>query len=379
MIRVLYLIESLGMGGAERGLVRTVTALDRSRFDPEVAILGRDLTLAPELAAVGVPVHELHASRGPRALARVPRVVRLLRGGDFDVIHSALVWPSIVGSLAGTLARTRVVEHLVNVDPDGRQAATLSPSVRRKTRAVAALDAWLGRIAVDRYVAISDAVAAHAPSPWMRDPRRVRVVLRGQDLDGLAHEAAKEPDPPVAGLGERPTVITVGRLYPQKGQRFLIEAMRRVLESVPDAQLLLVGDGPLREDLERRARDLGEAVVFLGVRRDASALVARADVFAFPSLWEGQGNAVVEAAALGRPIVATRIPVMTETFDDGRSAMLVAPGDGAELAGAIVHLLEDPAAAGDLGSAAAKMARERFDIRTTTRRLESVYEEVVAS
>jgi len=380
-VRVLYLIDSLGVGGAERGLVLNLLHLDRTRFEPEVAILGTNMTLAPELQRAHFPIHQLHAGRGPRALAKVLAVRRLLRDGKFDVVHSSLVWASIVGNLAGMLARVKVVEHVVNVDPEGRQAATLSQSVARKTRLVAGLSAWIGRFAVDRYVSISRAATELARWSWMRDPRRVTLVPRGQDLDALASRARSAPDPALELVApEGPILLTVGRLFGQKGHHYLLEAMPLVLAEHPSAQLLIAGDGNLRGMLEREAArlELDGHVQFLGIRNDVPALLARADVFVFPSLWEGQGNAVVEAAALGKPIVATQIAAMTETFTNGESALLVPAADATRLARALNRVLSDEALAKQLGAAAAERARGRFDIRATTEALEHVYDELLA-
>lgn len=384
-VRILYLIDGLGMGGAERGLVLSLLHLDRSRFEPEVAILGRDHTLAPELRKAGIPIHALDARRGPVALLSVPAVVRLIRRGRFDVVHSSLVWSSIVGNLAGRAARVKVVEHIVNVDPDDLHAQTQAVTVRWKTKFVAAVAAVVGRFTVDRYVSISRAATELARWSWLRDPRRVRVVPRGQDLDELAKRSAAKPDPPVT-LGSGPCLLSVGRLYPQKGHQYLIQALPSILGRHPEAIALIAGEGPLRDSLVRQADELGvgDHVRLLGVRHDVPSLMARADVFVFPSLWEGLGNAVIEAAALGRAIVTTNIPVMTETFVDGESAILVAPAEAKALAEAIDGLLAPSTSSANemgrrLGDAAAEIAHTRFEINAATRVLESVYDELFAS
>ena len=116
--------------------------------------------------------------------------------------------------------------------------------------------------------------------------------------------------------------------------------------------------------------------MFLGVRDDVPALITRADVFVFPSLWEGQGNALLEAMAVGAPIVATDIPSTRETLTDGVDALLVPPADPPALAAAMARLLGDRELAGRLGAAAAERA-DAFDIERTTRDLEAVYDRVL--
>ena len=373
--RILYLIDGLAMGGAERGLALTLGHLDRTRFEPEVAYLWGPAPLRADIEALGVPVTAIGAARGPRALLAVPKVTRLLRAGRFDLIHTAVVWASIVGRIAGRRAGVRVVSHIANVDPLGRMEGEVPGATARKARLVARLDEWTGRRYVDRFVAITEAVRAHPIRGASWDRRRIDVVRRGQDLEGLRAEAAAEPDPPLADPGD-PSIVCVARLSPQKGHRHLIDAMPAVLAERPTARLLLCGDGALRPELERRAAPLGDRVAFLGVRRDARAIVARAGAFVLPSLWEGQANALLEAMAVGAPIVATRIPAVEETLRDDHDGLLVTPGDPDALAEGLLRLLRDPGEARRLGAAAAASA-ERYDIETTTRELEAVYDRVL--
>jgi glycosyltransferase involved in cell wall biosynthesis len=373
--RVLYLIDSLGIGGAERGLALTVRHLDRARVEPEVAYLWEPSTLRPEIEAAGARVHGIGARPGPAALATVPRVRRLLRDGGFDAIHTQVLWASIVGRLAGRLAGVAVISHIANAAPDGFQRAEMPAAIARKARLIARLDGWTGRLFVDRFVAISDAVRAAPIRGDSWDRSKIDVVLRGQELGTLRAAAELEPSPPLDDPGD-PSIVVVGRLSEQKGHRYLIDAMRDIVALRPRARLLVCGDGHLRRALEERARPLGDRVVFLGIRSDVPALVARAAAFVFPSLWEGQGNALLEAMAVGAPIVATDIPSTRGTVVDGEQAILVPPGDARALAEAILRVVDDPALARRLGEAASRRADD-YDIERTTRDLEAVYARIL--
>ena len=373
--RVLYLIDSLGMGGAERGLVLTLKFLDRERYEPEVAFLWEPDLLASEIEALGVRVHRLGARRGDWSLLAIGKVRKLLKGGRFDLLHTSLVWSAIVGRTAGELARVKVVSHIANADPEGWDERVLAPKAARRAKIVAGMDSTTGRLFVDRFVAISAAAKARPIRGSGYAKRKISVVERGQDLEDLAHRASLDPEPPVEDPGS-PSLLTVGRLAPQKGQRYLIDAMPRVLEEFPKAKLLVAGDGSLHRMLADRAVKLGDRIEFLGIRRDVPALLARADLFVFPSLWEGQGNALVEAMAVGPPIVATRIPAVLDTVRDGETAALARPGDPGALAEAMLRVLRDPAA----GAAMAERAHHeaaRFDIHDTTDQLMKVYDEVL--
>ena len=157
------------------------------------------------------------------------------------------------------------------------------------------------------------------------------------------------PEPADRGaLGvEGRLLVTVGRLTPAKNQGLAVQA----LAHVPGATLLIVGDGPERHALEAAARQLDGRVVFTGTRRDARAITGAADVVVIPSESEGLPLAALEALAAGRPIVATAVRGLRDLLDDGRTALLVPPGDPEALAAAVRRVLDDPALARSLGEA----------------------------
>jgi glycosyltransferase involved in cell wall biosynthesis len=177
---------------------------------------------------------------------------------------------------------------------------------------------------------------------------RRHVVNLGIDLD---HFRSAEPAFPAEG----PVIGTVGRLDEQKAQGVLIDAIPRVLERYPDARLVLVGDGPLRDRLEGHARHLGisESVLFAGKRDDVPRWLASFDIFALTSLFEGLCYAVLEAQAAGVPVIATPVGGVRETVVDGETGLVVPPGDDHALAGAILRLLDDPDEARRLADEAA--------------------------
>jgi glycosyltransferase involved in cell wall biosynthesis len=372
---VLYVVDSLGLGGAERGLVLTLRHLDHARVHAEVAMLWGPDTLAAEIHELGIPVHRLHAARGPAALLRVPRMARLLRRGRFDAVHTQVLWASITGRIAGRLARVKVISHVLNVDPGRTRLREIGNLLGLKIRLLGALDELTGRLFVDRFVAISEAVRQHPirGGSWPRE--RISVVDRGQDVEALRSEAARDPSPPMERLGG-PVMLSVGRLAPQKGHRYLLRAMGDVVRAFPNALLLIAGEGHLREELGALADPLGEHARFLGLRDDVPALVSRSDVFVFPSLWEGVGTALREAMLLGRPVVASDIPAHREFVTNGVDGLLVPPADAEALATAILRLLRDPQGAQAIGKRAAASAA-RFDIRRTTEELEAIYDEVI--
>jgi len=189
---------------------------------------------------------------------------------------------------------------------------------------------------------------------------------------GDAGAAAEWPSP---GL----RLLSVGRLHPQKGHRVLLDAIARARSAGATLSLLVAGEGAERGALEAQAAGLGlQGHVRLAGRREVRPLLAAADVFVFPSLYEAAGIALLEAMACALPVVASRTGGIPEVVEDGVSGILVAPGDADDLARALAALERDPERRRRLGLAARARA-EAFDVSATVRALEGLYEEVAGT
>jgi len=246
--------------------------------------------------------------------------------------------------------------------------------------AVFGLDAWKYHRA-EAIIAVSDAVRAGLLSCGV-SAERVTVVRDGVEVERFARVAG-DPAETRRSLGleahER-IVLQVGHLGEEKGQRALIAATPAIRAKRSDVRVVIVGEGALRQSLERQAESLGvaPAVLFSGFRppEEIPRILQVADVFAFPSVQEGLGSSLLEAMAAGLPIVATRIGGIGESIRDGETGLLVPPGDSPRLAQAILRLLDDGALSARLARSAqqwvgAEGTKERL-IRETIR----VYERV---
>jgi len=214
---------------------------------------------------------------------------------------------------------------------------------------------------------------------------RCRWELLQNGIDAEAFRVA--PAGPAAreavGLDpRRPVIGTVGRLEDRKGQEQLLGALGRLTATANGSgpQGLIVGDGPSRERLERQARELGlqDRVRFTGTVSDVRPLLAAMDVFVLPSFAEGMSNALMEAMAAARPVVATNVGGNPEVVADGRTGMLVPPGEAEAIAAAVGTLLHDPGRAGRLAEAGREFVTERFGARARVAELERLYEERLA-
>jgi glycosyltransferase involved in cell wall biosynthesis len=180
---------------------------------------------------------------------------------------------------------------------------------------------------------------------------------------------------------DAPLIGAVSRLAWKKGIRHLIAAMPHILESAPAARLVIAGDGPLRAELEAEATALGvdNRVLFLGSRPDIIELMAAFDVFVLPSVVEGMSNALLEAMAVGRPVVVTDVGGNAEVAVDGETGLVVPPADPHQLAAAIGKLLEAPELAAEMGEAGRRRVLQHYQIGVMTRRIEELYEELLAA
>jgi glycosyltransferase involved in cell wall biosynthesis len=361
---VLIVIKGLGRGGAEQLLASGVPYLDRQRYRYQLAYLlpWKD-SLVADLEAAGLPVHCLDGARGA---GWVWRLRALLRRQDIRLVH---VHSPVAAAAARTVAgrRVRVVytEHNVwSRYHRATHAANLATFPRN-----------------DHVFAVSDVVRASVryPGPLRLLPMPpVETLHHGLDpatLDGFQADGVR------AELGipeDAPVIGSIANFKAAKDHATLLRAAARVREAVPEVRLLLVGQGPLEAETRRLADRLGlrEAVVFAGFRTDARRLAAAFDVFALSSTYEGLPIALIEAMALGRPAVVTRVGGTPEVVTDGAYGLLVPPRDPAALAAALLRLLGDPGLRAAMGTAARARALD-FDIRTAVRRMEQVYAELL--
>lgn len=368
-VRVLQVIKSLGRGGAERLVVDLVTGSDRQAVSHEVAyVLESEDDLVADLVAHGVPVHSLGARRN-LDVTWTASLRRLLVDGHFDVVHFHLPYAAAIGQLVvASLPRDRrpgvlYTEH------------SLWDRARPELRALIRLSLRPG----EQVVAVSQAAFDVLP-PVLRS--RARVVVHGIDVSPLADLASRRPAVRTEvrrelGVGpDEVLAVIVANLRPEKGHHVLLDAVRVLAERRVPVRIVSAGGGPLLTELEarRRALGLGERIVYLGARRDATRLMAGADVFVLASLQEGLPVTLMEATCLGLPIVATAIGGIPEVLTDGVDGLVVPPGDARALADALERVTADAALRVRLAAAAGARAG-RFDIAAARAQLDELYRE----
>lgn len=366
--RVLWLAKGLGRGGAEQLLATTAGLID-PRFELEVAYLlpWKDALVA-DITASGVPVHCL----GQQHAADVRwawRLRSMVHDKHYDIIHTHMPIPAVAARVALAAPRPRLVHTEHNVW--GRY--------RLPTR-------WANALTYarnDHVLAVSKAVAESVDLQKVLGGatlRPVEVLHHGIRIrPGRAGSRDRDAARDKLGLPTQvPVVGTVANLTPKKDQRGLLDAFAKVVATVPDVRLVIVGTGPLEAELQGYARrhGLADRVLFTGMRDDVPDILPAFDVFALSSLFEGLSIAVVEALAAGVPTVVTDVGGLPEVVTDGVEGRLVPPSDPDRLASALTDVLTDRAVRARMSAAALARARD-FDVRRALRRIEDVYDEVM--
>jgi glycosyltransferase involved in cell wall biosynthesis len=243
---------------------------------------------------------------------------------------------------------------------------------------------WPTRLAnrlADRVTANAEAVKRHVHRAERCPLERIVVVPNGIDLSRVADDVLDRSQRGFGLPGTGPVIGTIGRLSVKKGQKDLLAAAGMVLSRLPEARFVLVGDGPLADDLKGQARQLGieDKIRFLGAVADGARLLGSMDVFVLPSHIEGMSNGLIEAMAAGLPIVATDAGGNAEVVADGQTGFIVPPQNPLCLAEAILTLCKDPERARAMGAAGRARAREHFTADVMVRRLEDLYRGLLAA
>jgi glycosyltransferase involved in cell wall biosynthesis len=365
------LIKGLGLGGAERLLVDALPYWDRARFAYHVAyVLPWKDALRPAFQAAAVPVTCLGTGRtgSTAALAQAwGRLEALQRTHRFALIHADLPVTGVLARLVGRRHGVPVVytEHNLqeHYHPLTRQANRLSFGWNR------------------RVLAVSAEVAASLQRAGLDQLAPLQMVPNGVPVEQVQAEAADLADlrAELALPRGRPVVGTAAVFRRQKRIEDWLAVAQTVAAQRPETLFLLVGDGPERARVEAcvAARGLGDRVRLTGLRADARRLIGLMDIFLMTSTYEGLPMALLEAMALGKPVVATAVGGIPEAVTDRAEGRLAPPGAVAALADAVLDLLARPALAQQMGAQGAQRVAQHFHTRQRVAAVEQVYTDLL--
>ena len=368
--RITFLIDSLGVGGAERLLVTYLACLKSMGFSVRVCTFAvrNGNPIAADIDKLGVAVDFLSIPL-LRDVSAFPRLVRYLRQQKTDLVHTQLEFADSWGTAAAKLLGIPSVstQHTLE-DPVKGTKAYRRLKVHR----------WVLRNFASRIIAVSEETRTHYLRVARFSPDQIVTLYNGIDLTRFdrPNPQRRQEVRATLGLGEKtPMITTVAVLRPAKGIQFMLEAMPAILQRVPDARYVVVGDGDHGKALHAIVAEKGlqDHVIFTGVRSDVPDLLAASDLFVLPTLDDALPTVLAEAMASRVPIVASRVGGIPEMVSDGYNGLLVSPQNVEQLAFSCQNLLSDPTLAQQLRENGHQVAYQRYDIRKQAQKLGELY------
>jgi glycosyltransferase involved in cell wall biosynthesis len=373
--RICHITKATGVAGSEKHLLMLLRGLDKAKYQVKLALLAeRDKPLDDyvlRLEEGGVQVKRVFI-RGDIDPLLVWRLYRLLREGNYDLVHTHLIHADLYGTLAAKLAGVPIIVSTKHND-----------NAFRRHPFYAFLDRLASKFA-GKIIVVSDHLKRFFDEVEGLDRGKMTRIHYGLEEAWVEDQSSRTARPVSVQeeLGippDTPLVGIIARLNPQKGHTYLLAAFAKVVESLPEARLLIVGDGNLRGDLERQTRELRitRRVTFTGWRDDIPRIMADLNLLILSSLWEGFGLVLLEAMMMGKPIVASRVSAIPEIVVDGVTGLLVPPRDQEALAKAIIAMLQDKERAEAMGQAGRERVERYFSVERMVQQTEALYEELI--
>jgi glycosyltransferase involved in cell wall biosynthesis len=367
--RVLHIITHLDNGGAQANTLLSVAGLDRGRYSVDLAcgpgvLQAEASALADRLIVLPYFRRSLYSLGDLRVAVALWRLI-----GEYDIVHTHGSKAGVIGRLAARMRRVPVVLHTVH----GFPVRDYMPRLQRQL--LLTLERVAARCA-DRIICVCQSNTAEALSLGVARPEQLRVVVSGVPSE-LVRSGSGDAIRAELGIpADAPVVGTITRLMEQKAPVDFVAAARRLVATHPEVHVVMVGDGPLHDQVAAAAAGVPR-LHLLGFRNDVPDVLAMLDVVAFSSLWEGLGRALTEAVLAGKPVVATAVNGVPDLVVDGETGYLTTPGRPDELADRILEVLARPDRGAAMGAAGASRITGRYDVDEMIAGLDQVYQEAL--
>ncbi len=365
---VAHVFKATGLSGSESHLLSLARGLRDEGFESHLIIL-IDPTRLPDALlhaaqTQGTPTHLVQLNHD-LDLFSVSKIKTILDSINAQIVHTHLIHGDLFGALA---AGKRVVVQSRHNDDKFRRNII----IKLLTRSLASRAKTI--------IAISDSLANFVRDVEGVTPSKITRIHYGLDPNEVIGKAKRGELREELRIKDSPLIGAVGRLTEQKGFEYLLEAFARVRDNVKEAHLVIAGDGERRHSLELQGQSLNiaHAVHFLGWRNDVPSIMIDLDALVVPSLWEGFGLVTLEAMALSRPIIASKVSALPEIISQGETGLLVPPADSAALADSILNLLRDPEKAKTMGQRGRARLEKEFTIQRMAQRHAVVYKEAAS-
>ncbi len=368
-IKVVHLLYSLEMGGAERLVLSIVKHLDRSKYDGIIYSF-KGGSLERELIRSKINYHVV--GKKSRFDAQFPlKLHEALTRERVQVLHCHLFSPNFWGRIVGKVCG---IKSIITTEHSMAYRKSFSQKVTERMLCVLS----------SKIVAVSEAVRQSQIDQGKIPPERIVTIRNGLEVDAVTAaangiEGRKILRDQFGVKDDELLILSVGRLIVAKGYENLLLAMPRILESVKKAKLIITGEGPLDGELKKLTQDLriSDKVIFTGLRHDVYNIIAASDLCVMSSVREGLSIALLEYMALGKPVVATDVGANAEVIEQGKSGLIVPIKSSNAIADAVINLINDMNAARRMGDSARQRINNNFNIIETVRQLENLYTSLV--
>ena len=373
-IRILFLIDKLGVGGTERQLVELIKRLDPGKFELYLGCLSGQSSGIQDFLPGDVKVRtlllEIDSTYSLPALTGASRLIRFIRSESIDIVQCYFLKAKALGCIAGKLARAKTVSCMRDLGLN-ITSANILPLL-------------LANFCTDRFLVNSLGVKDYLIREQKVRPSRIDVVVNGVDVTKYRPATPAEKAEHKLKLGIEPSAVVIGvvaNLRPVKGLADLIRAAPSVCQVREKTHFVIVGEGRQEADLRRQAADLGvaEKITFATGCTDARPYLLAFDIGVLCSLSEGFSNSILEYMAAGLPVVATRVGGNKEQINDGVTGLLVPPGDSRSLANALLTLLKDDKLMVTMSENAHRYCLQQFSMDKMIGRMEDYYQRLCAS
>jgi len=371
--KIMHLIATNFYGGPEKQILQHLVRLNKDRFQGMlVSFIEGDTKneILEEAESQGIQHHGIPMS-GPVDFRALWHLLNILQTAQVDLLCTHGYKATVMGALAGRLKKVPVIAFSRGYTAEDRKVAFYESLERRALEHVHGI------------VAVSNGQATRLRDLGVRN-RRVWVVHNSVSTNGDCQEYGTHRRAVFDRFGIKSSsrlVVSAGRLSPEKGHQYLVQAIAAMNGNMGNAIFLFCGEGPCKDELERKARDLGIAkrCRFVGFRRDLQQIFSAMDLLVLPSLTEGLPNVVLEAFACAKPVVATSVGGVPEVVQDAKNGFLVPPRNPRALATAISKVLSMGEHLQNMGKYGYDNIKSDFSFEVQARKLESIYDDILLS
>lgn len=380
-LKILLLNTQMEAGGAQKALLELASGLKAQGHEVVVVTMYDKDSFVPYfdkkygLSIVNLQIKQTGVGKLQttiRFLTGMQRLYQLIKEHDIQVLQTFSHYSNIIGPCIGWAAGAPI------------RVTSQRMSLSGRSRRLQSIDRLItNSVLTSKMTSVSEGTRQYSITKQGIHADKIITIHNGIDVDryNMPRSAYKrqqfctELTIPVNAK----IVTTIARLHPQKGHRYLIEAIPSVLKKVPHTHFIFVGEGELRQKLEQQIADVGlqEHIHFLGVREDIPTILANSDLFVLPSLWEGLPNVVLEAMAARIPVIATHVDGTPELVTDGETGCLVSPGESSQLSQSIVRLLCDTNFATSLSNNAFERINREFSNQKNVEQYVNLYKNLL--